>query len=101
MKKSVMVLLTVFFTLSLLFAKGGMEGDGMGKNSNSANPKVLTVAIWDSNQERGLTKLMNDFTAATGIKVQIQVTPWDQYWVMLEPGATGGSLPDVFLDAFQ
>lgn len=56
----------------------------------------LTVAIWDKNQEPGLSEIMKDFTAETGIKTQIQVTPWEQYWTMLEAGATGGSLPDVF-----
>lgn len=56
----------------------------------------LTVAIWDKNQEPGLTEILKDFTAETKITAQIQVTPWDQYWTMLEAGATGGSLPDVF-----
>ncbi len=60
------------------------------------SPDTLSVAIWDTNQEPGLTKILADFTAETGIKAQIQVTPWDQYWTMLEAGATGGSLPDVF-----
>lgn len=57
---------------------------------------TLVVAIWDTNQEPGLTEIIADFTAETGIKAEIQVTPWDQYWTMLEAGATGGSLPDVF-----
>lgn len=57
---------------------------------------TLTVAIWDTNQEPGLTEILKEFTAETGINAQIQVTPWDQYWTMLEAGATGGSLPDVF-----
>ncbi len=57
---------------------------------------TLTIAIWDTNQEPGLTKIVNDFTQQTGIKAEIQVTPWDQYWTMLEAGATGGTLPDVF-----
>jgi len=39
---------------------------------------------------------MEYFTAHTGIGVKIQVTPWDQYWTMMEAGATGGTLPDVF-----
>lgn len=63
---------------------------------NTGGGKTLTVAIWDKNQEPGLTEIMKDFTQATGIKTQIQVTPWEQYWTMLEAGATGGSLPDVF-----
>lgn len=57
---------------------------------------TLIIAIWDTNQEPGLTKIVEDFTAKTGIEAEIQVTPWDQYWTMLEAGATGGSLPDVF-----
>ncbi len=57
---------------------------------------TLSVAIWDTNQEPGLKEIMADFTAETGIEVNIQVTPWQQYWTMLEAGATGGTLPDVF-----
>jgi len=57
---------------------------------------TLVVAIWDTNQEPGLTKILDEFTVATGIKTEIQVTPWAQYWTMLEAGATGGTLPDVF-----
>ncbi|WP_077613200.1 ABC transporter substrate-binding protein [Clostridium sp. Marseille-P2415] len=63
---------------------------------NTGSSGTLTVAIWDKNQEPGLTEIMKDFTEETGIKTQIQVTPWEQYWTMLEAGATGGSLPDVF-----
>lgn len=66
------------------------------ENPDSGSSKALTVAIWDKNQEPGLTEIIRDFTAETGIKAQIQVTPWEQYWTMLEAGATGGSLPDVF-----
>lgn len=39
---------------------------------------------------------MGDFTSETGIPVDIQVVPWDQYWTLLEAGAQGGSMPDVF-----
>ncbi len=66
------------------------------KEEKTASSGSLTVAIWDSNQEPGLRQIMDDFTAETGIEVVIQVTPWEQYWTMLEAGATGGSLPDVF-----
>ena len=62
----------------------------------AASGETLTVAIWDSYQEPGLRKIMDDFTAETGIKAEIQVTPWGEYWTMLEAGATGGNLPDVF-----
>lgn len=71
--------------------------DDAGEDTQAEVPAdTLTVAIWDNNQEPGLSQILEDFTADTGIKAQIQVTPWDQYWTMLEAGATGGSLPDVF-----
>ncbi len=77
-----------------------VETESTTTESTSVTAEVssdtLTVAIWDTNQEPGLTKILEDFTAKTGIKAQIQVTPWEQYWTMLEAGATGGSLPDVF-----
>ncbi|AXY26181.1 sugar ABC transporter substrate-binding protein [Suicoccus acidiformans] len=64
----------------------------------SAQDQVeITYTIWDSRQEPGLREIADDFEATNpDIKVNIQVVGWDQYWTMLEAGATGGSLPDVF-----
>lgn len=65
--------------------------------AESASSDVeLNVAIWDTNQEPGLKQIMDDFTAQTGIKTKISVIKWQEYWTMLEAGAQGGSLPDVF-----
>jgi len=72
------------------------ETTAAGTTAAGTTAGTLSVAIWDKNQEPGLTKILEDFTAETGIKAKIQVTPWEQYWTMLEAGATGGSLPDVF-----
>jgi multiple sugar transport system substrate-binding protein len=72
------------------------ETTGTAEGTAEVSGDTLIVAIWDTNQEPGLRKIMDDFTAETGIKAEIQVTPWDQYWTMLEAGATGGTLPDVF-----
>lgn len=56
----------------------------------------LSVSIWDSYQEPGIKEILDDFTEATGIKTKLTVVKWDEYWTMLEAGAQGGSLPDVF-----
>lgn len=77
-----------------LTACGGNKASETGNESGGSGE--LTVAIWDTYQEPGLKKIIGDFTAETGIGVKIQVTPWDQYWTMMEAGATGGTLPDVF-----
>lgn len=79
-----------------LAACGGKGGtDAESKNAEGGGNELI-VAIWDTQQEPGLTEIMDKFTEETGIKCKIQVTPWDQYWTMLEAGATGGSMPDVF-----
>jgi len=101
----------ISFLLSLILLIGGLSacGNTQTDDSNTAAEEQsesseksgsskgsVTLAIWESIQEPGLREICDDFTAETGIKVDIQVTPWEQYWTMLEAGATGEALPDVF-----
>ncbi|HHX62884.1 MAG TPA: sugar ABC transporter substrate-binding protein [Epulopiscium sp.] len=105
-KKLAAAVLSSVVALSLVACGGTSTEDkvdsGVAQNTEQSaetpevSKEILKVAIWDKNQEPGLRKIMDDFTAESGIKVGIQVTPWEQYWTMLEAGATGGSLPDVF-----
>jgi multiple sugar transport system substrate-binding protein len=68
-----------------------------GSNGGSKADVTLDFAIWDSNQEKGLRKIADEFeTKNPGINININVTGWGEYWTTLEAGATGGSLPDVF-----
>ena len=76
----------------LLTAFGGRSSDGGSKKKGDA----LTVAIWDTNQQAGLQEIIDAFTAETGIKAELQVLDWSAYWTLLEAGATGGDMPDVF-----
>ncbi|MBN2221275.1 MAG: sugar ABC transporter substrate-binding protein, partial [Vallitaleaceae bacterium] len=64
--------------------------------STTAKAKNLTVAIWDNNQKPGLQEIMDDWTKTSGVKVDVQVLSWDEYWTLLEAGASGGTMPDVF-----
>ena len=57
---------------------------------------IVSISIWDTNQEPGINEILADFTEETGIKTKLTVVKWDEYWTMLEAGAQGGSLPDVF-----
>ncbi|MBQ6505317.1 MAG: extracellular solute-binding protein [Flexilinea sp.] len=57
---------------------------------------VLEVNIWDNNQLKGLRQIADDWTAETGVKVNINVISWIEYWTLLSAGAFGGQLPDVF-----
>lgn len=69
--------------------------DSSDSSATSSTDKI-TVAIWDTNQQPGLQKIMDDWSAQSGIKAEIQVITWNEYWTLLEAGASGGSLPDVF-----
>ncbi|HAX72453.1 MAG TPA: sugar ABC transporter substrate-binding protein, partial [Firmicutes bacterium] len=69
---------------------------GCSSNSTSGDV-VITYSIWDKIQEPGMRAIADAFEEANpGIKVNVEVTPWDQYWTKLEAAATGGTLPDVF-----
>ena len=56
----------------------------------------LQVNIWDNNQKEGLQKIADEWTEESGVKVTINVVDWDNYWTLLEAGASGGQMPDVF-----
>lgn len=56
----------------------------------------LTVTIWDEGQRPGLQQIVDEWSAQSGVKATINVVDWNSYWTLLEAGATGGELPDVF-----
>ena len=60
---------------------------------------TITFAFWDNNQEPGMKAIADAYMAAhPGVTVEVQVTPWDQYWTKLEASAQGSgeAMPDVF-----
>ena len=58
--------------------------------------KTVSVAIWDNNQLSGLQQIAEEWSAESGVDVEFQVMDWGTYWTMLEAGASGGEMPDVF-----
>ena len=56
----------------------------------------LKVNIWDNNQRAGIQKIADEWTEQSGVKVSVEVVDWDNYWTLLEAGASGGEMPDVF-----
>lgn len=102
LKKIAALLMASTMALSLT-ACGGSSGSDGGSETQapvdlSGEYKVseLTVNIWDNNQLAGLQEIADDWTATSGVKVNINVVDWDNYWTLLESGASGGDIPDVF-----
>ena len=72
---------------------GSTQGGGSGSSSSGGD---LTINIWDANQQKGIQTICDDWTALGNPKVKVEVVNWDNYWTLLEAGASGGQLADVF-----
>lgn len=96
--KKVTAIVLAGLMASSLAACGGSGGESSNSSSGSSNSGSgsLSVMIWDTYQEPGLTEILGDFTEKTGIEAEIQVVTWDEYWTLLSAGAQGDSMPDVF-----
>lgn len=91
MKKLVAAALAACMAFSLAACGGGSSAAG-----NTGTPDALEIRIWDGTQLEGLQEIADGWTEQTGIGVNIQAMNWDEYWTLLEAGASGGQMPDVF-----
>ncbi len=67
-----------------------------GTDTAASSADSLTINIWDANQQDGIQEICDDWTEESGISVKVEVIDWDNYWTLLESGASGGTLADVF-----
>lgn len=101
MKKKLVLALAAVCTMC---AVAGCGDNGSSSESESVSGKEdsgsasgeLQVNIWDNNQRDGLQQIADEWSAESGIKVNVNVVTWDSYWTLLEAGASGGEMPDVF-----
>lgn len=106
-KKRIMALVMTAAVVASLTACGN-KSDNSAASGGSAQetPEVdlsgnytvseLKVNIWDNNQRAGIQKIADEWTQESGVKVSVEVVDWDNYWTLLEAGASGGEMPDVF-----
>ena len=87
MKKVLALILTLAVLVTVLAGCGG---------SNGTSSDAITVNIWDANQQKGIQEIADKWTETSGVKVNVEVVDWDNYWTLLEAGASGGTMPDVF-----
>lgn len=67
-----------------------------GEAAEGAAVDTIEMKIWDSKQLDGLQTICDEWTETSGVKVNLEVVDWDNYWTLLEAGASGGEMPDVF-----
>lgn len=110
-KKALSVLLMTVMGAALLAGCGSSSGSGSTgagsaattgaaeagtETASASDGSALQVDIWDNNQLDGLQQIADEWTKTSGVPVKINVITWDQYWTLLEAGASGGKMPDVF-----
>ena len=102
MKKKVLALLLSAVTVASMIGCGGTAPTAQAteeaepESIGSSVEGELSITIWDEGQRPGLQEIVDDWSAQSGVKATIQVVDWNDYWTLLEAGATGGELPDVF-----
>ena len=92
MKKLLIAVLCIAM-VGMFAACGGGSDSGSGDSGSSG---AITINIWDANQQDGIQEICDDWTAQGNPEVKVEVIDWDNYWTLLEAGASGGQMPDVF-----
>lgn len=92
------LLVTGVLSLGLIGCSGTKTtGKDVTNKVSSSEKAKITFGIWDVAQEKGMKSLVEKFNETNpNIQVEVQVTPWEEYWTKLEAAATGGEMPDVF-----
>lgn len=81
--------------VGLILSSCSNEENESAEGSEEVN---LTYMIWNASGLDGMEAVAEAFEEENpGINVEVQVTPWDQYWPKLEASALGGSMPDTFI----
>ncbi|MGJ0390468.1 ABC transporter substrate-binding protein [Microbacterium sp. CGR1] len=68
-----------------------------GGEGSSGGDVTLSYAIWDENQKPAMEDIAAAFEKENpNVTIDIQVTPYKEYFTKLQTAATGGSAADVF-----
>lgn len=85
--------LTVVSSLFL----AGCQSTSESEEKTEDGPVEITYSIWDPVQLPGMKAAAEAFNEQEeNITVNVEVTPWGQYWTKLESSAKGGNMPDIF-----
>ncbi len=69
--------------------------DVLSDETGALNGKIDFVT-WNGPQEESLRNAIKGFNKIyPGIEVNLQITPWSEYWTKLEAAATNNDMPDV------
>ena len=91
MSKSVRFILA--FTLLIGFFAGGLSHEVAAQGEKTK----ISFMLWDEVQSPVFEEIIGKFMEENpDIEVELQLTPWNQYWTKLDAAAGAGTAPDVF-----
>lgn len=97
MKKILCMVLGVLMAGSLAACQSsGSVGKKEAENKENKKTKI-TFALWDEVQKPVFDKIIEKFEAENkDIDVELQLTPWSQYWTKLDAAMGSDNAADVF-----
>lgn len=96
-KKYWAVLMAAVMTSSFWACGGGKNSSENEGGDETGNDKVtLTYTTWNENQKDSIQDTIDGFNKVyPDINVEIQITPWNEYWTKLEAAASSGNMADI------
>lgn len=94
--------MTVVGTAALVAGCSSNAGQGTTTSGAYTAPSKnlsanITYALWDQTQKKAIDANIVEFNKAyPKIKVNVDVTPWTDYWTKLQTEASSNTLPDLF-----
>lgn len=101
MKKKLSFLLAMTLTLGLTACGGNTASNGntSGDTADTGSDELsgtLSFVSWNDNQADQLQAMIDGFEELhPNVTIDLQFTPWSEYWTKLEAAAAGGNLPDI------
>lgn len=78
-----------------LLAGGGALAGCSGRTVELDEGDALRMRVWSEAAAAAYEDSLAEFTAETGLRVELEVLAWDDYWTQLPLDMAAGSLPDV------
>ncbi len=90
LKTVLVALLLIALSINGLFAAGSTE-------AQTQETKTINFWYWDQNGEEVYKQMIAEFEAQNaGIKVNMSIMPWSDYWTKLQMALPTGTGPDIF-----
>jgi multiple sugar transport system substrate-binding protein len=98
LRRAAVAATTVCLGLAAAACSGSDAATGVsGPAKSESDPVTISYAIWEKPQLATMQKIAAKFHEENpNITVNIQLTPWEQYWTKLQTSLKGGSAADVF-----